>query len=363
MTRALIATTLALVALSGLVYACSAGDASRSRTTGSSASDAASWERVVPGGSCECADGSQFIFWVHKADPKKVVLYLEGGGACFSASTCAPDKNLYKAAIGAEDAPSGQPGVFDLNNERNPFRGYSMVAIPYCTGDAHMGDATTHYAPGLNVHHKGYVNGTATLDGLVATFPHATHVVVMGVSAGAIAAPLYAGLAADRLPKARITVLADGAGAFPDTANTNALIAHAWGTANAIPDWSQNAGLTAGQWTSFVRLFIQSGRHDPNIVFARHDYAYDANQASWYRQIGLTTGDLLSRIEANETRINHAGVNIRGYIAPGDAHTVLSDEAFYTETVNGEPLADWVTDLIAGRPVTDVHCRQCATNR
>ena len=51
--------------------------------------DTAGWEKIVPGGDCECADGSEFAFWERRADPTKVVLYLEGGGACWTAEMCA----------------------------------------------------------------------------------------------------------------------------------------------------------------------------------------------------------------------------------------------------------------------------------
>jgi hypothetical protein len=192
------------------------------------------------------------------------------------------------------------------------------------------------------VHHKGYVNGTAALDHLAATFPDATNVVVIGESAGSIAAPLYAGLVSDRLPDARITVLADGSGAYPDAPAINRLIA-AWGGGNA----------------SFPGLFIQSGRHDREIVFARHDYAYDEEQESRLSLVRIPAEDLLSRIDANETQIEDAGVNLLSYIAPGDEHTVLSDGPFYTERVNGQRFVDWVTRLIEGKPVDDVHCQQC----
>ena len=94
-------------------------------------------------------------------------------------------------------------------------------------------------------------------------------------------------------------------------------------------------------------------------MFARHDYAYDEEQASWYPRAGIPLSDLLSRIDANETQIEHAGVNLLSYTAPGAEHTVLSDEPFYTETVNGQRLVDWVTRLIERKPVDDVHCRQC----
>jgi hypothetical protein len=317
---------------------------------------AAGWERIVPGGDCQCSDGSEFSFWVREANPEKVVLFFDGGGACLSTETCAPDSGVYNTTI--TEGPPGE-GIFDFADERNPFADYSVVFVPYCTGDVHAGNATTEYAPGLTIQHKGYVNGTAALDHLAATFPGATEVVVMGESAGAAAAPLYAGLVSDRLPDARITVLANGSGATPDLAAISGRLAAAWGTGNVIPPWPENAGLTAEQWTSASGLFIQSGRHDPEIVFARVDYAYDARQQLGFSHFGVPAEDLLSRIDANETQIEGAGVNLLSYIAPGDDHTALSDGRFYTETVNGEKLVDWVTRLIEGEPVADVHCADC----
>jgi Pectinacetylesterase len=130
--------------------------------------DAAGWERIVPGGDCQCSDGSEFSFWVREAAPEKVVFFLQDGGRCFSAETCAPDSGLYNTTV--TEGPD-QDGVFDLADERNPFADYSLVFVPYCTGDVHLGNATTEYAPGLTIQHKGYVNGTAALDHLAATFP------------------------------------------------------------------------------------------------------------------------------------------------------------------------------------------------
>ena len=97
-------------------------------------------------------------------------------------------------------------------------------------------------------------------------------------------------------------------------------------------------------------------------MFARHDYAYDeAQTVGSERVFDLPVEDLLSLIDSNETQIEDAGVNLLSYIAPGEEHTVLTDGAFYTESVNGELLVDWVTRLIAGEPVHDVHCDQCQT--
>jgi hypothetical protein len=360
-TLRLVALLLMLPALAGTLAACGdddGGDAGAAESTVPATTGRAGdqgWKRVVPGGDCQCADGSEFSFWVREASPEKVVLYLQDGGACFSAETCAPDRDLYTVSA---EGPAGQGGIFDFADERNPFADHSVVYVPYCTGDVHLGNTSTEYAPGLTVRHKGYLNGTAALEHLAGAFPSATEVVVVGESAGSVAAPLYGGLAADALPGAKVTVLAHGSGSYSEARLFNKPIA-AWGVSNSIPAWAENAGLISERW-SFPALFVQSGRHDPDIVFGRFDYAYDATQESWYRLVGGPAEDLLSRIDANESRIERAGVNLLSYVAPGDEHVVLADGPFYTEEVNGVKLVDWVTRLIEGKPLTDVRCTNCA---
>jgi hypothetical protein len=58
--------------------------------------------------------------------------------------------------------------MFTLADTRNPFFDYSIVYVPYCTGDVHIGDTTAGHASGLTIGQKGYVNGTAALDRLAA---------------------------------------------------------------------------------------------------------------------------------------------------------------------------------------------------
>ena len=164
----------------------------------------AGWEQVVPGGDCQCADGSEFSFWVRQADPTKVVLYFQGGGACFSPESCAFTGGSYKPTTGVQDDPTGGAGILDFSDARNPLADYSFVYVPYCTGDVHIGDATTVYSPELTVQHKGAVNAAAALDYLATTFPDAEQVVVTGESAGGVPTPLYAGEVSDLLPDARI---------------------------------------------------------------------------------------------------------------------------------------------------------------
>jgi Pectinacetylesterase len=321
---------------------------------------AAGWEQVTTSAECVCADGSPYSYWIHRADPNKVVFFLQGGGACFDLNSCAFDSGTYKTSTGLGDDPTNLGGIFDFTDTRNPLADYSFVFAPYCTGDVHIGNATHVYGPELTVEHKGSVNASTALSALATQFPDTAQLVVAGESAGSIPTPLYAGLAHDMLPSADISVLADGSGAYPSITGLNAAIGALWGTESAIPPWPENAGLTAATW-SLPGLFVQAHKHDADIIFARHDYAFDRVQQSFLGAVGIPTDDLVTLIDTNETVIEQGGVDLRSYISPGGSHTVLSKPEFYTETTEGVPLVDWVTDLIRRQPGPDVHCVECST--
>jgi Pectinacetylesterase len=324
------------------------------------------WEKVVPGGDCMCADGSEFAFWERRADPTKVVFFLDGGGSCFDATSCAftglstgGEAANYDWSIYGED-PATEGGIFDFARADNPFGDYSFLYVPLCTGDLHLGDATREYSPELTVEHNGFVNGTAALDYLAEQYPDAAQIVIVGKSGGSIAAPIYGGLAADLLPDAHVTVFGANSGALPDDPDRNAEFGELWGASDNMPDWEVNEGLTARDWGP-RRFWIQAGLHNPDIVLARFDFAYDREVAEDAEAMGLDPSQLLAVIDANETAIESAGVVQHSYTAPGDGHTILEDETFYEVEVNGVTLVDWVDALLAGQPLDDVHCDQCET--
>lgn len=123
---------------------------------------------------------------------KRVVVYLEGGGACFDSITCvagtAHQQGFSRATFDGEMAAIGGVGIFDRGNTNNPFKDDSWVFVPYCTGDVHAGANT---AGVLGRKHFGYVNIGQYLKRIVPTFSAdkgVTDVVLAGSSAGGIGA-------------------------------------------------------------------------------------------------------------------------------------------------------------------------------
>jgi hypothetical protein len=318
------------------------------------------WDRVVPAGDCHCADGSQFSFWERRADPAKVVFFLNGGGVCWDAEMCAftgdrGESDFYNWNLSGVE-PENRSGMFDTTQAGNPFADYSFLYVSSCTGDAHLGDISQKYSPESTVEHRGYVNGTAALDYLAEHYPNAEQVVVIGKTAGSVAAPIYGGLVADRLPGAKVVVFGAQSGAWPDNPDFNAGILDArWGAYGAMPGWAVN-GRTVRDW-GVPGFWIRAGLHNPRLVLARFDFAYDPRATSELTQ--WLDGNLLAEIDGNETAIQAAGVSLHSYTAPGADHQIFEPDKFYEIEVKGVRLVDWLHTLITDQPPDDVHCDQC----
>lgn len=317
---------------------------------------AGAWTAIDAPEGCMCADGAPFNFFERQGDPDKVVFFLEGGGACFSGESCAftdEPTTLYDWNIGADDDPTTMAGIFDLAHPENPFADHSFVYVPYCTGDVHLGDSSHQYSPDLTVEHRGWANGSAAINHLAEHYADAEQIVVIGESAGSIAAAPYAATIADALPDAQVTVFADGSGGYPDNGTLSVGMHALWGFVR--PPWVGDVDIE--EWTvpGMVEL---TGIHNPDIVLSRFDYAYDGVQNAFMVALGIAE-PLLPVIDENEAMIEAAGVTQLSFTAPGSDHTLVRKPDFYTMKLDGVRLVDWVTSIVNGEPVEDVHCQEC----
>ena len=317
---------------------------------------APTWETVDAPSDCMCADGSAFHFYLREASPTKVLFYLEGGGACFSGDMCKPGSGTYSETISPISKLEDSPGIFDFANPENPFADYSVVYVPYCTGDVHAGNITKDYGNGVVTQHKGFVNASNALDTMIKRFPNTTQLVVAGSSAGSVPTPVFAGIAGDRLPNADLKVFADSSGAVPDAMG---FVIGNWGTLETLPDWPEIEGLTVDQFTP-AYTFIKAAEHNPKITFARHDFAFDNVLSSFARMAGLSPDDLVSVMRTNESKVEATGVNVANWISPGDDHTIAVRDEFYTEEMNGVRFVDWFTAFMNDSPEADNYCVDCA---
>jgi len=302
-----------------------------------------------------CADGSPYTFSTRSGDPSKVVVYFQGGGACFNEEDCNFESGIYKATTDPDDHPSNDSeGIWDLSNPANPFDDWTVVFMPYCTGDIFGGNAAAVYSDTLTVQHRGAVNALHAVDYVTAELPTAERIVVTGSSAGGVPAPRVGGLIADEFPDADVAALADGSGGYARNPEVSRAIGGIWGSFDTLPDWPEIAGLPDGEVT-IPDWFKYPGLHAPNLRLARFDHAWDEVQYFYAALAGLD-GGMREVLDVNEALSEDAGVPLDVYIAAGTDHTILGADELYSLETDGVLFIDWLTTFVDGEVPGDVVC-------
>jgi len=100
------------------------------------------WNVIEPGGDTMCSDGSPYRFFVRPGDSDKLMLFFQGGGACWNGGMCDPDlEPTYRINLREVD-PERYNGVFLTQHPDNPLSDHSVVFAPYCTADVHCSDCS-----------------------------------------------------------------------------------------------------------------------------------------------------------------------------------------------------------------------------
>ena len=323
-------------------------------------SASAQWETVAPAGDTICSDGSPYRFFVHRGDPAKLLIEFEGGGACWSGSTC--EAEVYNKRVISDPELARQAGqlqgIYDRTNPANPIRDFTHVYIPYCTGDLHWGNATTTYtrsngAP-LSIQHKGAVNASTALNWAADNVAVPEQVVVAGCSAGGYGAALWSAKIARAYPGARLVQLADSAaGVVPGGFFGSTL--SSWNVTSAWPDFIPDLALDRvdPMTLTLPKLYTSVATFFPTASFSQFNTRSDLVQTFFYSlakgTLSATDGvDWAARMVGNVEEISSANPNFRAYLAPGTEHCVINRASFYTQSVGGVRFSDWVRSLLSG---------------
>jgi hypothetical protein len=325
------------------------------------------WNRIPGRFGTGCAHDSTFAFRVRPGLPDKVMIFLNGGGACWRAQECDPrGKPTYTMTSDSANDASVRSGIFDVVNPVNPVRDFTMVFVPYCTGDVHLGTREVEYesrdAKGgprtFAVRHGGGANVEAVLDWVYTNFHNPSVVFVTGVDAGAIPSPVIAAKVARHYPRARVVQLGDAAGGYHAPVVPNLLAD--WGATEYLQDDPAFRSIDSADF-SFERLYIAAARATPRVRFAQVNTANDASQLSFLSLLGVKATPL-AKLLATDLAEVRAGVPwFRTYTAPGRMHTILRSNAVYSTTVDGVLFRDWLDGLVNGEGVDDVGERLLAT--
>ncbi|TMW59433.1 hypothetical protein Poli38472_004502 [Pythium oligandrum] len=209
---------------------------------------------IYPGGKTRCAfddytdpvtgftSSAAYFFQVfptrNSQPKKKLMLYLQGGGACSGDDMCAfaVQCSMGEGSMFIPSPLAFSKGLLNRSDENNLFNDWDIVHVPYCTGDIYVGKHETEaYVPffalflgqpqclnrNMKAHHNGYENTLAVFKWALANYPEPEQLVLSGYSAGSLGAQLHSKTVADMWKveekKIKYDVIADSyAGVAPD---------------------------------------------------------------------------------------------------------------------------------------------------
>lgn len=325
------------------------------------------WLEIQPGGATTCARGSPYSFFVFPGDSSKVIVDFIGGGACWDASTCAPESATFSDNIDdlRREAMDLQ-GVYRRAHPDNPYRDWTHVVIPYCTGDIHWGDNDVVYkredGSEFTIHHRGATNTRAVLSWMRQHHPEPSNVLVQGCSAGAYGSIFWAPHVAEQYPNATISQFGDsGAGVLgPGFLVTAAPL---WNVTASAVNWIPDLDPAKIEFSSLqlTDLYERIARHYPSISFAQFNHTDDIVQRIFLSRMGGDPDIWNAAMLASQQKIRSTTSNYRYYIAASEEHCITIIDQFYDTKSDGVVFSDWLKGHIQGKAQPDVRCADCAS--
>ena len=288
-----------------------------------------------------CGSGQATGLGVNRTErTRDLVIYLQGGGACWDALTCLFGAAVHvrdgyqKAAFDAE--PTLAADAFRRDVAANPLKDASWVFIPYCTGDLHAGDSVRTYeflGDRATIHHAGHANTAAFLRRLGPTFTGARRIFLVGSSAGGYGAQLNYQAAVAAFPEAEVHLLADGAQLVTPAGTLWETWKAAWNTPlpAACPACASEAGALVGHLSTTHpdRRFALLASMQDEVL--RLFFGHDATAFS-----AVTATLLADRYDPS--------ANARYFAIDTASHTMLGGLTTISGPAPGSvPLRDWVT--------------------
>lgn len=314
----------------------------------------------VPFPDSMCRDGSTTGIGVRYGDSDKLVIYFEGGGACFNTATCLLNDlfaNFGEFKFGSWALGIGQGGIFG-DDPQNPVRDWNFIYVPYCTGDVHAGDRENVGIDGVfgAQHFVGYRNVAAYLERVVPTFSDASHVLVTGISAGGFGAALNYDRIAEAFPGSAVTLLDDSGPPMSDQympVCLQQLWRDLYNFEDTLPSdcadcfnpdggGISNLATFLGEKWPEQRMALFSNEQDGII---RTFFGYGLNDCAGGTYSGQSFEDGLYQLRDEIFGDNPAWGS---YYIPGTSHTVLASLGYYTTEVDGIPLTEWIESLLDG---------------
>ena len=302
-----------------------------------------------------CRDGSTAGIAVSlESASNKVMIYVEGGGACFDSITCLANPANTSGQQAAKTA-----GVFDRTNAANPVKDWNFVYVPYCTGDIGAGNNPKGTVSGVTGTQMfvGRPNLEAFLNRVVPTFPNATNVLLTGVSAGGFGAATNVPLVQSAFPAVKINLI-DDSGPPMSSQYLPSCLQKEWSTTWGFENsFLKDCGAACPNPDDYVldyAKFIGKNYSDRMAGLLESDtdgvisafYGYGNNNCTGSLLTPIAGATYTAALVDFRTQIMGVDPNFGTYYPDSSQHTWLGDSSLYSETLGGTTLISWVSNIV-----------------
>ncbi|MDB4989405.1 MAG: hypothetical protein JWN04_4583 [Myxococcaceae bacterium] len=302
----------------------------------------------------QCRDGSKAGIAVSlESSSKKLMIFLEGGGACFDPISCLANP-ANTSGMQAEQTA----GIWDRSNSQNPVRDWNFVYVPYCTGDTHAGAKPDGMVAGVGPQKfVGYLNMQKFLNRIVPTFKDATDVLLTGISAGGFGAAQNAVLVQRAFSNVKVRAVDDSGPPLSKDAIAPCL-QDKWRTTWGLDQsYLDDCGADCPKKDDFAQdygLFLAKTFADRSsgLIESAQDsiisgfFGAGLNNCTGVVLLTPVPGDVFQKdLLAFREKVKPYS-SFSTYIPSGTQHTWLSNPTFYTGTAGGTKLVDWFTKIV-----------------
>lgn len=284
-----------------------------------------------------CLNGTQYSMATRDQGSDELVIFLEGGGACWS-TFCTATPEVTKGIP--------KNGILDPDLPGNPVAAWNTVYVPYCDGGLHASDADNDYDGDGQVEsiQRGLHNLSASLDVAVSTFPAPKRILLTGNSAGGFGTTFALPLVRTLYPDVPIELINDsGLGVLkPDEPDFIRLRMSEWNAEAFFPASCETCIAEDGHTTDYHKWQLEQ---DDNFRLSMMSYKQDIVLENIFLQIG---GEAFEAALLEEMADLGAAYpqRMHSFIADGTDHTFL--QADLGITAGGVTVLDWVTAMLDG---------------
>jgi hypothetical protein len=340
-----------------------------------------------------CRDGSPAGYYLRKGSSPNLLIFLNGGGVCYDEFFCLSNPANVDQTVAGESLADVTVETFTQNirpqrqeppeegmlkkDRQNPLSDWSMVFIPYCTGDVYAGtlpDAPVFTSPSMPPQQfMGYSNIGLFYRSFGREFLDSEKVVLAGSSAGGFGALLSFERTYQFFYKSALYLFTDSGFPFSDAYLEPCLQKNwrqLWGIDKILPiDCAECFHADGGGIAEGLGRYIIDKYGDRALGGGISSLQDEVMKLFFSAGLGNCTEDSLTlalnalRGQSEYPRDRYPGGltdffdNIVGrdvcgsYIVNGSTHQHLFRPRFYETNGVGTTLAEWVGQILDGHAV------------